>query len=674
MARAARAFVIRPFHKKKDSAGKELDFERIHQELIGPALQAAGLGGATTGEIVEAGNIREDMFSLILEADLIVCDITLHNANVFYELGIRHALRKGRTVLIRGTPPAERIPFDLLTDRYLAYEIDNPGSARYQLIATIEATLRSDRPTDSPVFRMLPALREADPTTLQVVPLDFREEVERALAASSKGWLRLLAHDVRRRRFQWSGLRLVASAQWKVKDYLGARASLEAIREVQRHDVQASLDLANIYERLYRLEERPEHLVASDHAIERVLASESATSGQRVEALALKGRNQKTRWRQEFAGLASPEERRQAAMNEALRKSYQAYRQAFYQNLNHFWSGLAVLQIGTLFLDLAAGDDPTWTSSFDTDEKAYAYRSKLEQDVEALELLIPASVEAALQQMSPTDPDRIWAQISKADLLFLKEPNEQRVIKRYLDVLPRDNPFAWDAVRGQLELFSDLEVRGELARAVITTVDRHRATRQPEEDMALHLVLFAGHRVDAPGRAESRFPAARADRAKALIREALGELNQELPVLALASGASGADLLFHEVCAELNIPTKLCLPMPRADYARLEFPELDDWRSRFLNLLQTNSEVLELSDRAGFPAWLQDAGTDPWERGNRWVLEMALASPAKKRSLIALWDGKTEGDARGGTAHMVQLARNSGRIDVKIISTEPLLA
>jgi len=117
----ARAFVIRPFDKKKDSAGKELDFERVHNELIGPSLEATRLSGSTTGEIVEAGNIREDMFSLILEADLVICDITVHNANVFYELGIRHALRKRRTVLIKGEPAADSTPFDVLTDRYLSY-------------------------------------------------------------------------------------------------------------------------------------------------------------------------------------------------------------------------------------------------------------------------------------------------------------------------------------------------------------------------------------------------------------------------------------------------------------------------------------------------------------------------------------------------------------------------
>ena len=114
-----RVFVIRPFEMKKDSSGKVLDFERAHNELIDPALKATHLSGATTGEIVEAGNIREDMFSLILEADLVICDITIHNANVFYELGIRHALRKKRTILIKGGTTADGTPFDLLTDRYL---------------------------------------------------------------------------------------------------------------------------------------------------------------------------------------------------------------------------------------------------------------------------------------------------------------------------------------------------------------------------------------------------------------------------------------------------------------------------------------------------------------------------------------------------------------------------
>jgi hypothetical protein len=41
-------------------------------------MTAAGPAGGTTGEIVEPGNIREDMFQLIIEADLVICDITIH--------------------------------------------------------------------------------------------------------------------------------------------------------------------------------------------------------------------------------------------------------------------------------------------------------------------------------------------------------------------------------------------------------------------------------------------------------------------------------------------------------------------------------------------------------------------------------------------------------------------
>lgn len=43
-------------------------------------MKAVGLGGGTTGEIIEAGNIRDDMFGLILEADIVICDMTTRNA------------------------------------------------------------------------------------------------------------------------------------------------------------------------------------------------------------------------------------------------------------------------------------------------------------------------------------------------------------------------------------------------------------------------------------------------------------------------------------------------------------------------------------------------------------------------------------------------------------------
>jgi hypothetical protein len=666
----ARAFVIRPFGTdKKDSAGKVLDFERVHTDLIEPALMAAKLSGSTTGEIVDAGSIREDMFSLILEADLVICDVTIHNANVFYELGIRHALRKRRTILIKGGPAADAIPFDLLTDRYCAYNIDNPAEDLPKLVEMVTATLKSDRETDSPIFKMMPVLAEADPDNVQIVPLDFREEVERARVAQSKGWLRLLADDVIGRRFQWVGLKLVAKAQWDTGDFDGARKSYELIRDLYPNDVEANLALANLYERHYRKKKSPDLLAKSDQALQRVLDSKGVSVERRVEALALKGRNHKTRWRLDFEALGTAEARREAAMNEALRKSYAAYREAFYEDLNHFYSGLAALQMGSIFLDLSADPDGGWVDTFENNGEAKLYRQEIEEAVAQLRLIVRASVDAGLLRMGVTDPGRVWAEISLADVMFLTEDSAKRIANKYKASIPKDKPFAWDAAKGQLELFASLGVREEIARQVIASVD---VVPQPK-GKPLHVVLFAGHRLDSPGRKETRFPASSVDKAKELILESLAELGRDYSLVGMASAAPGADILFHEVCAELKLNSTLCLPMPSEDYARETFKEFDDWRSRYLNLLQPDRPTLMLSDRAGLPKWLEGAATDPWERGNRWVMQMALTSGADKITLLALWDGKAQGDAPGGTADMLKLARDAGSIHINVIDAARLL-
>ena len=670
----SRAFVIRPFGKKKDSSGTEIDFEQVHKELIAPALAANGLMGSTTGEIVDAGNIREDMFALIVEADLVVCDITILNANVFYELGIRHALRRKHTILIKGTPIKDGTPFDLLTDRYLAYDITNPADTKDKLVEMIAASLKSDRATDSPVFQMLPSLPEANVSTIQVVPFDFREDVERAQAAKSKGWLRLLSDEIRGQRFQWEGLKLVATAQWDAKDYEGARRNWETIRGTYPHDIDANLALANIYERLYRDRQQAELLEASEQAIDRVLHNKSINRKQRAESLALRGRNQKTRWRLEFEGLKTLEDRRKAAMNRALVRSYEAYRAAFLEDLNHFYPGLNALQMGTILLDLPKDD--TWYQAFEDDRQADQYRTELAGQVSSLSALVPTSVEAALNRMDESNSDRLWAKISKADVLFLTDDKRKaRVIDAYRDAIPEDKPFAWDAARGQLELFADLGVKADPARQVITAIDTRFAAQQPSgPKKPLHLVLFAGHRVDAPGRIEPRFPKELEGRAKKLIREALEEqLDAEYEVVGLASAAPGTDILSHEACADVGLPSTICLPMPVDDFARLAFENLDSWRARFLDL-RGHHKILELSDRAELPRWLQGTHMDFWERGNCWVMQMALSWGAERITLIALWDGKDTGDAPGGTAQMVQLARDAGTVRIRSIHTKELLS
>jgi hypothetical protein len=89
------AFIIRPFGTQKD-----IDFDGVERQLISPALERLDITGRTTIEILKQANIHIDMFQRLLTADLVIADLSIHNANVFYELGIRHALRDKRTLLL----------------------------------------------------------------------------------------------------------------------------------------------------------------------------------------------------------------------------------------------------------------------------------------------------------------------------------------------------------------------------------------------------------------------------------------------------------------------------------------------------------------------------------------------------------------------------------------------
>ena len=81
------AFVAMPFGSKPGPDGQVINFNQVYDELIKPALEAAGLEVIRADEEERAGDIRTDMFQELLIADLVVADLTLPNPNVWYELG-----------------------------------------------------------------------------------------------------------------------------------------------------------------------------------------------------------------------------------------------------------------------------------------------------------------------------------------------------------------------------------------------------------------------------------------------------------------------------------------------------------------------------------------------------------------------------------------------------------
>ncbi len=104
-------------------------------------------------------------------------------------------------------------------------------------------------------------------------------------------------------------------------------------------------------------------------------------------------------------------------------------------------------------------------------------------------------------------------------MLFLNEAErEDRVLGAYKDAVPKDNPFAWDAAKGQLELFASVGFRADLVKQVAG--DIHPNILPEEQTKPVHLVVMGGHRIDKD-RATARFPPDKEPRAKALLREAI---------------------------------------------------------------------------------------------------------------------------------------------------------
>jgi len=158
-------FVIMGFGKKPDyPTGRTLDLDKTYEHLIRPAVEAAGLKCIRADEILHSEIIDGPMYELLQEADLVVADVSTANVNAFYELGVRHALRKFATVVI--AEEKLRLPFDtarIRTIRYKHLESDIGASevARFvpELQKLVETVMEAQR-NDSPVYTFLPALEQ----------------------------------------------------------------------------------------------------------------------------------------------------------------------------------------------------------------------------------------------------------------------------------------------------------------------------------------------------------------------------------------------------------------------------------------------------------------------------------------------------------------------------------
>jgi hypothetical protein len=153
-------FVVMGFGIKTDfQSGRKLDLDKSYQNLIKPAVEAAGLKCIRADEIVHAGIIDVPMYEQLLGADVVVADVSTMNPNAFYELGVRHALRPYTTVIVAESEL--KFPFDvghsvIRQYRHLGEDIGFGEAQRFQkeLSGAIREIMKQPV-DDSPVYTFL---------------------------------------------------------------------------------------------------------------------------------------------------------------------------------------------------------------------------------------------------------------------------------------------------------------------------------------------------------------------------------------------------------------------------------------------------------------------------------------------------------------------------------------
>jgi tetratricopeptide (TPR) repeat protein len=668
------AFVAMPFGMKlapRDPADRNpdtkvelIDFNRVYAEYIAPALELAGFEPFRADHEVRAGDIIADMFQELLVADLVVADLTIDNPNVWYELGVRHALRARGVVIVSGG----RVPmaFDLYTDRKLRYALkdgapdpEHVGSDKQKLATMVRATMDAwhDRKV-SPVYHLLDNLEEPEWRRLRIGSVrefwerhdKWEERIQLARASRRIGDLLVLANEAPIAAFRVDAWIAAGKALRRAGRPLFALEHLQHGLERDPKNPDLLREVGMCLQRL-AIAREPGHSLDRARAHYRAAL---ATHPKDPELWALLGRVDKDAWTAAWEAAAPADKRTEAAYEAALlRGAIESYTNAFRTDPSHYHSGINALTLMHLHRDLTA--DSRYDALMETMAGAVRFAAT-----------------------SESREDQIyWARATLGDLEVLVGTSPS-VAATYLEAIAKNDKdwFALHSSRAQLQLLGDLGFRRDHIQAGIKVFDRALAKlpRPGGDWLPRQVLLFSGHMVDAPDREKPRFPADKEPIAAQRIGEELDALGAGPDDLALCQAAAGGDLLFLEACLQRGVRCQVLLPFLEPDFlTKSILPSAGGagWRDRYF----TTRERLERQEQ-GFDEKLRmdpvrimpielgplSTGADPFERCNLWLLYTALSWGVGKTRFLCLWNGGGS-DGPGGTEHMYkEVEARTGRV------------
>lgn len=130
-------FVIAPIGEQNSETRKRSD--QVLKHIIKPAAAECGYIAIRADEMSEPGMITSQVIQHVVEDPLVIADLTDRNPNVFYELALRHAIKKPLVQLIRS---GDTIPFDVAGMRTVPvdhHDLDSVEESRKEIVAQIKA-------------------------------------------------------------------------------------------------------------------------------------------------------------------------------------------------------------------------------------------------------------------------------------------------------------------------------------------------------------------------------------------------------------------------------------------------------------------------------------------------------------------------------------------------------
>jgi len=142
-------FVIAPIGEADSDIRKRSD--QVFKHIIAPAVESLGFDPIRADQISEPGIITSQVIQYVVNSPLVVADLSGRNPNVFYELAIRHAIKKPLVQLIK---KGEHIPFDVAGTRTIQFDIhdlDSVDEAKNELVNQIKSIESGKTEIDTPI-------------------------------------------------------------------------------------------------------------------------------------------------------------------------------------------------------------------------------------------------------------------------------------------------------------------------------------------------------------------------------------------------------------------------------------------------------------------------------------------------------------------------------------------